>query len=157
MSKSLGNHFFQEENNENQAPVNKQNPAPNNNQVLQDIEPPMNQENPDDAPLQLPQNIVAIEMDDDDIDGEELAQLLEKIEKENANIFANPGENNQIVPMQPQPPAPIEVPVPQNPVPMQPNVAVANFANISNVINKEKMPVMYFPGSNVTINYNFNK
>lgn len=154
MSKSLGNHLFQDESEnvtqDEEAPPSK---APKPSKAI-----PVPTENPEvinavipepDQSVQLPDNIVAIEMDDDEIEGDELVQILEKIEKENQHLFQNNKKEPQKEGTPPQ--------VPNTGV-VASNLNVANVANIGNLqqnFNKDKLPIMYFPGSNVTINYNF--
>lgn len=157
MSKSLGNHLFQQENEnsteeEVTAPPNKKSkaqstafPTPNPEVVNAIQVPDAQQLNPD---IQLPENMEAFEIEEDELQGDQLIEILEKIEKENQHLF--PNQNNQLVPQN-------ENPTPK-PAVLHPSVNVANVANIANVqqhFNKEKLPLMYFPGSNVTINYNF--
>ncbi len=82
----------------------------------------------------------------DEVNWEEddaLIKLLEKIEKQNKDL--------------PVPPEPAQLQrMPENPGPS--SVLTMN-NNVSNVTNmrppRVPMPMMYFPGSNVTINYNF--
>lgn len=90
----------------------------------------------------IPNEAEVIPFPDEEIKDEDLIKVLEKIEEENSHIFPPKAPNvAQAGPLA----------VPQNAI---------NFnqvANISNVTRKENLPIMFFPNSNVTINYNFNK
>ena len=76
-----------------------------------------------------------------------LAQILDEQDKENPNNNTDNSNNNN---NQIQPSVPKQVPMQQN---SQFNTQVIN----QNIPPNFRLPAMYFPHSNVTINYNFGK
>lgn len=101
------------------------------------------------------------EADFEPINEQSLLDLLERVEKENShvvpqqNVSHSPKALPVNIPNQQQNPVNILVPVNQNQMQQTaPNMANFN-ATVSNVSNRNAQPVMYFPGSTVTINYNF--
>lgn len=126
-----------------------ENPQIENPPVLQPIEINENFNNAGEAMIKIPLDaeIQEFNPEADALDDDQILQALEKIEKENQHLFVPENPNANAV-------------VPQNaPVPgtSQNSIHVANVSNISNILNREQLPVMYFPGSTVTINYNFTK
>ena len=85
----------------------------------------------------------------DTIDDKELAKILDELplEKENTNNNNSDRDKEVALPVQ-------KSNAPANPNQNQYNTQVIN-QNIP--FNMPHVPAMYFPNSNVTINYNFNK
>ena len=84
---------------------------------------------------------------DDDIPNEEILKVLTQIENENRELTTSNCTTN-------------ETPVSTELVQKQDNSKTINVSNVSTVANVNRyplMPHMYFPNSNVTINYNFSK
>lgn len=133
MSEKLGN-----------PPPKKCKPDPK--QRCDDPEDPPNQ-----APVVIPENAkfedwVPIENNKDDF---VLSQIISEIEKENADVnipqLPNPDNSGQaLVPM-----------LQQIATTSVPNMQAPKVLNFSQAQNFPVVPKMYFPNSNVTINYNF--
>lgn len=95
--------------------------------------------------IQIPDNAQLIEADQQEISDDQLVKVLEAIEKENSSLALQ---------QQPQEAEPQMQVVPT----AQPEInAVNTVSNVQNVCNKNQVPMMYFHGSTVTINYNYNK
>lgn len=129
-------------------------PQQQNNQLQQQAEEPIIQIQLDNPPEPEVPNFdlqFGLEEMDDAQDNSALVQLLETLEKQNAPLQ----QPQQLQPALAQLPA-----VPQVPknvlVPINQNMNIQNVQN-NNVNPNRLMPAMYFPGSTVTINYNFNK
>ena len=74
---------------------------------------------------------------DDDIPDDEILNILTQIESENKEIAGRPQEDTT-----------------KN---VNNTINFANIANVSQMTRQPLLPAMYFPNSNVTINYNFSK
>ena len=96
-------------------------------------------------------NLVPVfpDMDDDPLESDNLLEIINKIEKENAHLVPNV----QISPKKPV--------VPVNKTPELTKVMQHQNMNYNSVVQNVNrhvpFPSMFFPNSNVTINYNFNK
>ena len=91
-----------------------------------------NTKNQQDQALVFPQDM---EIEDIDMPDDTLIDILTQIKNENKSVVPQPN---------------VQDPPKSNSV-----VNVSSFANISHVNRQPLMPTMYFPNSNVTINYHF--
>lgn len=142
LAKELNNEIPEKVPKQNEIPV-ENNPEPQ--QVVQaEIHPPPAEN------LPLNNN----EADFEPIQEDALLALLDKVEKENNHLFSAPTnpqplpkpQGNILVPVQPN--------VPQ--IPTENQAGPSNYSSVqANVSNKNVQPVMYFHGSNVTINYHY--
>lgn len=124
------------------APDDQQNLPPRNEEepvIEVQLDPPQNENLQLNIPLENAEVLPPEQWDSD----ENLVKALEEIEKQNAHLF----NHQEQAPSAPTP-GNILVPVNHN---------VQNVQNVQQVSNKNAVPLMYFPGSNVTINYHFNK
>lgn len=96
---------------------------------------------------------VPIENNKEDFDLQALIAKLEKVEKENAqgNVSGNTTSAGPLVPAQEITPSTNAAPL-ATPLNNQNQSNVVNFTQASNI---PVVPKMFFPNSNVTINYNF--
>lgn len=135
----------------------QQDEPPHKKKTADETPEPVVQKSAEDVPPDfLNMELAQVEEWDND---QNLVAALEKIEAENAHLFqqqATAPAPNPAVPV----PGNILLPINQNVGNLQPSVPQAplNFqSNVSTVSNRNSQPLMYFPGSTVTINYNFSK
>lgn len=121
----------------------------------------------DNIPINPPENVQyeyqALDINAEPVDDMLIAYLSQFDEPNQQQV--SPPEANVLAPqqIQQQPQQHVIPPIlPQQQMASNPIQAVANNTmniqhNIQNVNPGQRMPVLYFPGSNVTINYNFGK